>query len=201
MLDTKNNLYSAIEVQRLVAQDSGHVYGQYPLDASVAVLENGMCAVIDFEAARDAKYDDLYASGLKGTVKLPGATPVATQLVGLVYSAEELYDERVQNLKSFAMVHRGNPTGKAGNVSELGFPRLYRMFKGDVFTTDAVKSADNVAGSVGKYFVAGTDGKWTLTATGGTTKPTDKGPVLFAEAYVTMPDMRTKGLRFIVVSE
>jgi hypothetical protein len=103
--------YAQVEPNHLSAPRSGGVYAQLPAADSIEVLEQGTFV----------KYD--YANG---EVNFTGEGPWM-----MVFNEEKLYDEHKQMHRDFAML-------KADAIDGKITPRVFRMYAGDVFTTNAV---------------------------------------------------------------
>lgn len=133
--------YGQVERQHMAAPHNGQIYAQLPaLDASgnpITQLENGQFL----------KYD--YAHGK--------ATTSGDIEWFLVYNEEKLYDERYQNHKDFAMLAKDMSDG-------IIYPRLLRTFVGDIFTTNAFRTAATSSGAstVPAATVSGPDDEITI---------------------------------------
>lgn len=151
-LPTHEN-HAQVEPNHLSAPRSGGVYGQLPADDSIDVLENGMFV----------KYD--YA---EGKVDFTGEGPWM-----LVFNEEKLYDERKQ-------MHRDWAQKKADAYDGVIVPRVFRLYAGDIYTTNALAKGEY---SVGDNVKPGTDG-WLAKADGAA----GDGLVLKVVKETTMPD-------------
>ena len=133
--------YGQVERQHMAAPHNGQIYAQLPaLDASgnaITQLENGQFL----------KYD--YAHGK--------ATTSGNIEWFLVYNEEKLYDERRQNHKDFVMLAKDMSDG-------IIYPRLLRTFVGDIFTTNAFRTAATGSGAsaVPAATVSGPDDEITI---------------------------------------
>lgn len=133
--------YGQVERQHMAAPHNGQIYAQLPAlkadGTPIAQLENGQFL----------KYD--YAHGK--------ATTSGDIEWFLVYNEEKLYDERRQNHKDFAMLAKDMSDGKI-------YPRLLRTFVGDIFTTNAFRTAATGAGAsaVPAATVSGPDDEITI---------------------------------------
>ena len=105
----KRKGFGQVEPNHLSAQTNGQIYAQLPADASLNILENGMFL----------KYD--YANG---KCDLTGEGEWM-----LVMNEIQLYDERKQGLKDYAMQKVNFMNGEI-------VPRLLRTEIGDIFTTN-----------------------------------------------------------------
>lgn len=101
--------YAQVEPNHLSAPRSGGVYGQLPADSSIDILEQGTFV----------KYD--YANG---KIDFDGEGPWM-----MVYNEEKLYDERRQMHRDYAMK-------KTDFYDGVMTPRVFRMYAGDIFTTN-----------------------------------------------------------------
>lgn len=167
--------YGQIELNQVAWRRDGRIEAQCKLDTTEfpangsAVAENGMLFAID-----------------RVNRKLNKATAAlaATQVIGINYSAEHLYDERKQGLKDFFLTSNDF-------LPRLGYPAV-----GDKFTTNtvcydteayanlaAVKTA--LTGGTKVYAGIATDGSgyWQLVATAPAA-----GPVAQVVEVTTMPD-------------
>lgn len=180
--------YGMLELNQVAFRRDGRIEAQCALDTTEfpaggtnigQVAENGMLLAID-----------------KVNNKLNKATTTnaATNVIGLNYSAEKLYDERSPQLRNFY-------------TSSDGFlPRLGILAVGDRFHTNTVcydeatykdEEAIQTAVQAGTCFAGiATDGSgyWELVAT----KPA-AGPVAQVVEFGTMPDGQT-GLKLYVLS-
>ena len=171
--------YGQIELNQVAWRRDGRIEAQcrldetqFPADATAVgeVAENGMLFAID-NVTRSLK---------KATLAL-----AETEMIGINYSSEHLYDERKQGYKDFYL------TG-----GENFLPRLGYLAAGDKFTLNAVcyddgdfadeaAIAEAVNGGTAVFAGIASDesGYWELS----TTAPT-AGPVARVIAYTDMPD-------------
>lgn len=152
-----------VEPNHLSAPRSGGVYGQLPADDSITMLEQGTFV----------KYD--YAVG---KINFTGKGPWM-----MVFNEEKLYDERKQMHRDYAMK-------KSDFYDGVMTPRVFRMYAGDIFTTNNVKADDYVLGDVlvpGAY---------------GVLEKSDKveGLAVKVAKLTTMPDGQP-GLKLQVIAE
>lgn len=112
------NGYGQIELNQVAWRRDGRVEAQcaldsteFPADGSV-VAENGMLFAID---------------NVTRTLKKATTALATTNIIGINYSSEHLYDERTPGLKDFAL------TGGEDFLPRLGLPAV-----GDKFTTNTV---------------------------------------------------------------
>lgn len=153
--------YGQLELNQVAFRRDGRVEAQMPYDVSAegTKYENGMVVILDKKA---------------GVVK-KGAIKEG-DLYGIIYTSEELYDNRKPGLKNFGVeVIDGEAKGPEGYDV---LPRIGFLDVGDRFTTNTVVEAEYAKGDV--VSVAATN-EWTKAeATAG-----PEGVV--AEVY-TMPD-------------
>ena len=175
--------FGQVELNNVAFRRDGRIEAQCALDetdfASIPA-ENGMLLAID---------------RLTRKVSLPAGN--GTELIGLHYSAEHIYDERTPGLKNFKL--------------ELGefYPRLGYLAVGDKWTENCISYKDTEfadddaliaaleALDASHQLYGGVDpdfGAVLLSAT----KPTN-GPVLRVVEYTTMPD-GTPGVMLQVMS-
>lgn len=157
--------FSVVEPNHLSAPRSGGVYGQLPAAKDIDVLENGQFV----------KYD--YANG---EVNMTGEGPWM-----MVFNEEKLYDEWKQ-------MHRDFAQRKADAYDGVIVPRVFRLYAGDIYTTNALAKGDY---SVGDNVKPGTDG-WLAKADGAA----GDGLVLKVVKETTMPDGQP-GVKLQVVQE
>lgn len=125
-----HGLYPVVEPNHLSAPRSGGVYAQLPLPASINAAFQGQFF----------KYD---LAG--GALSLTGDTPWV-----MVYNEEKLYDPARQMHRDYAMVNISN------DPSVKLVPRVFRLYVGDIYTTNCVKDGDSY--TVGDKLVPGTAG-------------------------------------------
>lgn len=113
--------FAQVEPNHLSAPRSGGVYGQLPAKEDITILEQGTFV----------KYD--YA---KGEVNFEGKGPWM-----MVFNEEKLYDERKQMHRDYAMQ-------KADFYDGIMTPRVFRMYNGDIFTTNNVAAGEYKVGDV-----------------------------------------------------
>ena len=154
--------YGQLELNRVAFRRDGRVEAQVPYDTTTdRVFENGMVVTIKTDAS-------------KGKSIVPGATE--NGLYGILYTSEELYDQRKPGLKNFGVVVKnGKVEGPEGYDV---YPRIGFLSAGDVFTTNTVVKTDNFA--IGDTVKVATTGEWTKTE--GT------GPQGVVNKIYTMPD-------------
>ena len=116
--------YGQVERQHMAAPHNGQIYAQLP------ALDNEGKAITQLENGQFLKYN--YANGRAST---DGDIEWF-----MVYNEEKLYDERYQNHKDFAMLAKDMSDG-------IIYPRLLRTFVGDIFTTNAFRTAATGAGA------------------------------------------------------
>lgn len=167
--------YGQIELNQVAFRRDGRIEAQCKLDTTqfpadgTVVAENGMLFAID---------------RVTRTLKKATAALAATQVIGINYSAEHMYDERYLGLKNFAL------------TSNDFLPRLGYLAVGDKFTTnticydegtyadmDAVQTA--LEGGTIVYAGIATDGSgyWQLVSSA-----PSAGPVAQVVEVHTMPD-------------
>lgn len=110
-----------VEPNHLSAPRSGGVYGQLPADDSITMLEQGTFVKYDYAA---------------GKINFDGEGPWM-----MVFNEEKLYDERKQMHRDYAMK-------KSDFYDGVMTPRVFRMYAGDIFTTNNVKADDYNLGDV-----------------------------------------------------
>lgn len=173
--------YGQLELNRCAFPKDGRVEAQCACPTSFTTtspLENGMIVAVD---------------KAKGTIELAVATEV--RALGIVYTAEKQYDQRLPGLKNFYM------TGWDGFYPRVGF-----LSVGDTFTTNTIV-ADTATYTNEAALRAALTGVTTTalygeyTTTGHIAIVTGKpaaGPALAVEKLTTMPD-GSYGVKFIVV--
>ena len=119
---TGHDNHSVVEPNHLSAPRSGGVYGQLPADDSIEMLEQGTFVKYDYAA---------------GKVNFTGEGPWM-----MVFNEEKLYDERRQMHRDYAMK-------KSDFYDGVMTPRVFRMYAGDIFTTNNVKADVLVPGTTG----------------------------------------------------
>lgn len=160
---TGHDNYSVVEPNHLSAPRSGGVYGQLPADDSIQILEQGTFVKYDYAA---------------GKVDFTGEGPWM-----MVFNEEKLYDERKQMHRDYAMK-------KSDFYDGVMTPRVFRMYAGDIFTTNNVKADDYDLGDV---LVPGTNGVLEKGAQG-------QGLAVKVAKLTTMPDGQP-GLKLQVIAE
>jgi len=160
---TGHSNFAVVEPNHLSAPRSGGVYGQLPAADEIEILEQGTFV----------KYD--YA---KGEVNFTGKGPWM-----MVFNEEKLYDERKQMHRDYAMQ-------KSDFYDGVMTPRVFRMYAGDVFTTNNVKAGDYAEGDI---LAPGTDGILAKN------EQPEGLAVQVAKCY-TMPDGQP-GLKLQVIAE
>lgn len=120
--------YGVVEPNHLSAPRDGGVYGQLPAAEDITILENGMFVKYDYAA---------------GEVNFDGEGPWM-----LVFNEEQLYDERHQMHRDYAMKVEDFFDGKI-------YPRVFRVSEGDLYTTNCLADGSY---SVGDDLKVGTDG-------------------------------------------
>lgn len=158
-----HNAYGVVEPNHLSAPRSGGVYAQLPAAEDIEVLEQGQFV----------KYD--YANG---EVNFTGEGPWM-----MVFNEEKLYDERKQAHADFALV-------KDDFYDGVMTPRVFRLYAGDIYTTNTVKAGEY---TVGDKLTPGSDG--ILDVATATT-----GLVLQVVKEFTLPDGQP-AVKLQVVSE
>lgn len=143
--------YAVVEPNHLSAPRSGGVYGQLPADESIEILEQGTFVKYDYAA---------------GKVDFDGEGPWM-----MVFNEEKLYDERKQMHRDYAMK-------KSDFYDGIMTPRVFRMYAGDIYTTNNLAKGDY---AVGDKVAPGADG--ILAAGEG-----DGSLVLKVVKEFTMPD-------------
>ena len=160
---TGHDNYSVVEPNHLSAPRSGGVYGQLPADDSIEILEQGTFVKYDYAA---------------GKVDFTGGGPWM-----MVFNEEKLYDERKQMHRDYAMK-------KSDFYDGVMTPRVFRMYAGDIFTTNNVKAGDYGLGDV---LVPGATGVLEKGAKG-------EGLAVKVAKLTTMPDGQP-GLKLQVIAE
>lgn len=155
--------FGIVEPNHLSAPRSGGVYGQLPADDSIEILEQGTFVKYDYAA---------------GKVDFTGEGPWM-----MVFNEEKLYDERKQMHRDYAMK-------KSDFYDGVMTPRVFRMYAGDIFTTNNVKADDYDLGDV---LVPGTNGVLEKGAKG-------QGLAVKVAKLTTMPDGQP-GLKLQVIAE
>lgn len=151
--------YPQVEPNHLSAPRDGGVYGQRPAKAGIDVLYQGQFVVY---GAEDVSFDG------KG-------------VWCMVYNEEQVYDERERGHAAYAM-HRYPDTSYGGGNSNYDhemYPRVFRLSRGDLYTTNCV--ADGTY-EVGDTLTPGADG--ILEAGTGT----NGKPTLQVVKEYTLPD-------------
>lgn len=120
--------YAQVEPNHLSAPRSGGVHGQLPADSSIDILEQGTFVKYDYAA---------------GKIDFDGEGPWM-----MVYNEEKLYDERRQMHRDYAMK-------KTDFYDGVMTPRVFRMYAGDIFTTNNLAKGSY---SVGDKVHPGTKG-------------------------------------------
>lgn len=131
--------YSVVEFNRVVAQKTGNMKSQFPLDPTAfadKVAENGMLLVVD---------------EIAGTVKFP--TDVTAPVVYIHFSPEKLYNN--EGLNAFALAPGGL------------YPNMYALAVGDTFTTNCVSGDMTTAVGGTNYGVPDASGKIKLVVVAG----------------------------------
>lgn len=165
--------YGVIEFNLVTSRTDGDIKAQYPLAA-------------EFEAIGGAENGMLLVvDDIAQEIQLPTSEE---DYVYIHYSEEKVYRPE-DGLNSFRIDY------------DTVYPRMYKLVKGNTFTTDAVetgvltldllKTRDYKANPV--YGVAGVDGYIHLT----TTLPIDAAVVLQVQKFTTMPDGEP-GIKFVV---
>ena len=160
---TGHDDYSVVGPNHLSAPRSGCVYVQLPADDSIKILEQGTFVKYDYAA---------------GKVDFTGEGPWM-----MVFNEEKLYDERKQMHRDYAMK-------KSDFYDGVMTPRVFRMYAGDIFTTNNVKADDYDLGDV---LVPGTNGVLEKGAKG-------QGLAVKVAKLTTMPDGQP-GLKLQVIAE
>lgn len=160
---TGHDNYSIVEPNHLSAPRSGGVYGQLPADDSIEILEQGTFVKYNYAA---------------GKVDFTGEGPWM-----MVFNEEKLYDERKQMHRDYAMK-------KSDFYDGVMTPRVFRMYAGDIFTTNNVKAGDY---NLGDVLVPDTDGVLKKGAKG-------QGLAVTVAKLTTMPDGQP-GLKLQVIAE
>lgn len=152
-----------VEPNHLSAPRSGGVYGQLPADDSITMLEQGTFVKYDYAA---------------GKINFTGEGPWM-----MVFNEEKLYDERKQMHRDYAMK-------KSDFYDGVMTPRVFRMYAGDIFTTNNVKADDYKLGDV---LAPGAKGVLEKGAKG-------EGLAVRVAKLTTMPDGQP-GLKLQVIAE
>lgn len=160
---TGHDNFAVVEPNHLSAPRSGGVYGQLPADDSITMLEQGTFVKYDYAA---------------GKINFTGEGPWM-----MVFNEEKLYDERKQMHRDYAMK-------KSDFYDGVMTPRVFRMYAGDIFTTNNVKADDYVLGDV---LIPGTNGVLEKGAKG-------EGLAVKVAKLTTMPDGQP-GLKLQVIAE
>jgi hypothetical protein len=160
---TGHDNFAVVEPNHLSAPRSGGVYGQLPADDSITMLEQGTFVKYDYAA---------------GKINFTGEGPWM-----MVFNEEKLYDERKQMHRDYAMK-------KSDFYDGVMTPRVFRMYAGDIFTTNNVKADDYDLGDV---LVPGTSGVLEKGAKG-------EGLAVKVVKLTTMPDGQP-GLKLQVIAE
>ena len=155
--------YSVVEPNHLSAPRSGGVYGQLPADDSIEILEQGTFVKYDYAA---------------GKVDFTGEGPWM-----MVFNEEKLYDE-------YKQMHRDYAMKKSDFYDGVMTPRVFRMYAGDIFTTNNVKAGDYDLGDV---LVPGINGVLEKGTKG-------QGLAVKVAKLTTMPDGQP-GLKLQVIAE
>jgi len=181
--------YAVLELNKCAFQKDGRLITQLPLgsDFSSSVpAENGMLLGADYA---------------KGKVVLP--TGAATEIIGLHYSTEKLYNQQNQRLKDFALFPDTSAT-----IEDANYPRLGILAVGDTFTTNCisydpdeasladeatVKITAAAAATTALYGIPTADGTIQLTAIAPTT-----GVGLQVVKATTLPN-GDYGIKFVVI--
>ena len=153
--------FGQLELNQVAFRRDGRVEAQMPFDTSAdTTFENGMVVIVD------------KATGL---IK-KGAITADTPLYGILYTSEELYDNRKPGLKNFGVeVVDGVAHGPEGYdvVGRIGY-----LAVGDRFTTNTVAEAEYIKGD--EVYVGATN-EWTKTENA-------NGPAGIVAEVCTMPD-------------
>nr|DAF87498.1 MAG TPA: hypothetical protein [Siphoviridae sp. ctnPP24] len=160
---TGHDNFAVVEPNHLSAPRSGGVYGQLPADDSIEMLEQGTFVKYDYAA---------------GKVDFTGEGPWM-----MVFNEEKLYDERKQMHRDYAMK-------KSDFYDGVMTPRVFRMYAGDIFTTNNVKAGDY---NLGDVLVPGDAGVLESGAKG-------EGLAVKVVKLTTMPDGQP-GLKLQVIAE
>ena len=169
--------YGQLELNQVAWRRTGRIEAQCHLDSTefpadkTSVAENGMLFAVD---------------NVKRVLKKATEALAATEVIGINYSTEHLYDERHQGLKDFAL------TG-----GENFLPRIGYFEAGDKFTTNTVCYDDatftsgletmqeKIEGATALYAGIASDGSgyWEVKETA-----PSAGPVARVIAITDMPD-------------
>lgn len=120
--------FAVVEPNHLSAPRAGGVYGQLPAAKDIDVLENGQFVKYDYAA---------------GEINFSGEGPWM-----LVFNEEKLYDERKQMHRDWAQKREDAYDGEI-------YPRVFRVYEGDIYTTNALTAGEY---SVGDKVTPGDDG-------------------------------------------
>lgn len=156
--------YSVVEPNHLSAPRSGGVYGQLPAAEDIEILEQGTFV----------KYD--YANG---EVNFTGEGPWY-----MVFNEEKLYDERKQMHRDYAM-------RKADFYDGIMTPRVFRVYAGDIYTTNNLVKGNYTLGDK-----VAPNAEGILAAVAGDVE----GLVLQVVKECTMPDGQP-GVKLQVIAE
>lgn len=160
---TGHSNHGVVEPNHLSAPRSGGVYGQLPADDSIKILEQGTFVKYDYDA---------------GKVNFTGEGPWM-----MVFNEEKLYDEHKQMHRDYAMK-------KSDFYDGVMTPRVFRMYAGDIFTTNNVKAG---AYELDDVLVPGTNGVLEKGNKG-------QGLAVKVAKLTTMPDGQP-GLKLQVIAE
>lgn len=180
MADTKLNAdygYGQLELNQCAFRRDGRIEAQCKMADGIDYLENGMILAIKDEDR---------------TVGYPAAE---SEMFGLNYTAEHMYDERKTGLKNFSLA-----------PSDGFYPRLGYLSIGDTFTTnclcydeagytDASALESALEGLASTVVFGGIDASGRICLS--STRPT-VGPALRAVKYYTMPN-GAPGVKFQVI--
>lgn len=164
---TGHDNFAVVEPNHLSAPRSGGVYGQLPADDSITMLEQGTFVKYDYAA---------------GKINFTGEGPWM-----MVFNEEKLYDERKQMHRDYAMK-------KSDFYDGVMTPRVFRMYAGDIFTTNNVKADDY---DLGDTLVPGTTTGVLEKLAKGTPA---QGLAVKVAKLTTMPDGQP-GLKLQVIAE
>jgi hypothetical protein len=168
---TGHNAYGVVEPNHLSAPRDGGVFAQYPAAADINVLENGMIVHLDVAT---------------GKLALGGSADPTF----MVFNEEKLYDPARQMHCDFALVRSDFPDGEL-------YPRLFKMTKGDVLTTNTVATGAYAAGD---ELVPGNNGLLGKTGVDGFTASEGNTLAFKVMKETTLPDGRP-ALKLIVTAE
>lgn len=167
MAFTRNG-YGQVEPNQLSAQKTGQIYASLPLDSEVTILQNGEFMY----------YDEANQTVNSGKTK----TATTKQTYGepmLVFNEIKLYEPFWRtSYKDFAMIRVGDnyvtsklaTAGYGDGATTTGVdpdpihteypyrmdgiaPRLFKTNVGDIYTTNMVKTGDNVTYEVGDLLI------------------------------------------------